>query len=185
MAFKVEYGSRRREIWEWYWRAWRQLLWRTHVAVVLVAIGAVVYAKGAYPPSPAAVLLGLAVGCGLMLFMIAYPQLMFRPQTRVLEIDADGISTTRGNRSARFPWSRVLSVSEEDGYLIIQFARPQSPHPLYGRLTNQIAGLLLGGANRVGNAFVVPPRAFASIEERRRFLSFAQAAVAANSGQGR
>jgi hypothetical protein len=160
MTFKIEYTSRRREIWDWYSRAWRQRLWKSHVMVFLaVALTVGLSAKGSDQLSPAAVLLGLAWGFGSILCMLMFPLLMFKPHMRTLEINEHGISTSIGKRSDRRSWADIRSVSEENSHIII--------------------------LSRNGNAFIVPLRAFASIEERQRFLCFAQSAVEASLRHGR
>jgi hypothetical protein len=160
MTFKIEYTSRRREIWDWYSRAWRQGLWKSRVMVSLaVALTAGLLEKGSDELSLTAVLLGVAWGFASILCMLIYPLLMFKPHKRTLEINEHGISTTIGKRSDRRSWADIRSVSEENSHIII-----------------------LG---RNGNAFVVPLRAFTSIEERQRFFRFAQSAVEGSLRHGR
>jgi hypothetical protein len=155
MGLKIEYASRRQEIWAWYCRAWRERLWKFHLMVFLaVSVTVGLYFKGSGMLWPAFIMLGLAFGVLAILWLPIYPLLMFKSQNRTLEIDDSGISTTIGRRSARRSWDDVLSVSEGDKSIVI-----------------------LG---RNGNAFIVPSRAFGSIEERQRFLSYAQNAVGAN-----
>lgn len=151
----MEYVSRRREVWNWYWRAWRKRLWKTHLLIFLaVGVAAMVglSAKGRGTFSPTSFLVAAAFGLLSILWMPIYPQLRFKSQLRSLEVDQDGISTTIGRLAARRSWEDVLSIAEEDGLIII-----------------------LG---RNGNAFLVPARAFASIGEKQVFLSFVQNALA-------
>jgi hypothetical protein len=162
MSFKIEYASRWGEIWNWYWRAWRKRLWKTHLLTFLavgVAAMAGLSAKGRGTISPTSFLVAPAFGLLSILWMPIYPQLRFNPQVRSLEVDQDGISTTIGRLSARRSWEDVLSISEEDDVIVI-----------------------LG---RNGNAFLVPARAFTSIEEKRAFLSFAQGARAIAASRNR
>jgi hypothetical protein len=160
MTFRVQYASRQREIWAWYWRAWRQRLWKSHLLIFLIAaVTTGLCVQGNNQLSPMSILLGLVGGLVSVLFLLMYPQLMFKPQVRTLEVSQRGISTTIGRRSARRSWTEVQSVSEDEGNIII-----------------------LG---RNGNAFVVPPRAFASTDERQRFLSFAHSAVEASVSTSR
>jgi hypothetical protein len=74
-------------------------------------------------------------------------------------VNQDGISTTIGWLVGRRSWEDVLSISEEVGQIII-----------------------LG---RNGNAFLVPTRAFTSIEEQQAFLSFVQSALATAASRNR
>ena len=77
MIFSVQYASRRREIWDWYWRAWRQRLWKSHVLIFLTAVVATVLCVQGYnQPSPVSILLGLTAGFVWILFLLIYPQLM-------------------------------------------------------------------------------------------------------------
>jgi hypothetical protein len=80
------------------------------------------------------------------LLLALYPQLAFKPQERVLTLDVSGITTTIGKRAGAIPWSDVAAVHRGSAITIER--------------TN-------------GNAFVVPARAFASDDERRRFADFA------------
>jgi hypothetical protein len=160
MSFKVEYASRRREVWDYYRRAWRERLWKTHLTVFLVVSAAVwLYASESGATSPKSVLLALACGLLSILWFPIYPLLMFKPQMRTLEMTQSGISTTIGRHSAQRSWGDIRSVFEVDSHIII-----------------------LG---RNGNAFILPPRAFASVEERESFLRFAQSALKASSSRAR
>jgi ArsR family metal-binding transcriptional regulator len=85
------------------------------------------------------------------LLLPLYPQLCFKPEERVLTLAAEGIVTTIGKRSGTIPWSTVRNVRDEGAVMI-------------ERLN--------------GNAFAVPARAFATIEERRAFIAFATSAAA-------
>ena len=80
--------------------------------------------------------------------MALYPQLRFKPQVRTILLDSDGLRTTIGKKSATRSWRDLKSLDEDDGYLIIT------------------------GKN--GNAFIIPPRAFATPDSRAVFVSFAR-----------
>ena len=138
----------------WYWQAWRKRLWKTHLLIFLVVFWATMaslYAGDRGKLSLTSFLLALAFGLLSILWMLIYPQLRYKPQVRDLEVDQDGISTTIGRLAGRRSWDEVLSISEEDDQIVI-----------------------LG---RNGNAFLVPARAFISIEEKKAFLSFVQSAL--------
>jgi hypothetical protein len=109
------------------------------------------YAGGHGELSQISFLLALVFGFLAILLMVIYPQLRFKSQIRRLEMDQAGISTVIGKQFGRRSWKEVLSVSEEDDRIII--------------------------ATRSG-VFIIPARAFASIEQRRAFISFAQSAFA-------
>jgi|SRR5579864_3582531 len=158
MSFKVEYASQRREVWDFYWRAWQRRLWKYHAALFLAVTaaamaGSYMSAHGALRPK--SFLLALGFGLLSIIWLPAYPMLRFKPQVRTLELDQEGVATTIGKRTGQRAWKDVESVTEENGQIVI-----------------------LG---RNGNAFLVPARAFASAEARRAFLSFARSALAAAS----
>jgi YcxB-like protein len=162
MSFMIEYASRRGEVWNWYWRTWRRRLWKTHLLtffVVVVGAMAGIYIEAHGTLSPKSFLLAPALGLLSILWLPIYPQLRFKSQMRSLEVDQDGISTTIGKLAGRRYWEDILSISEQDDQII-----------------------LLG---RNGNAFLVPARAFSSIEEKQAFVSFVQGAQAAAASRNR
>ena len=155
MDFKVEYASERREVWKWYCRAWRRDLWKFHgVVVVAVAFLAMFLLNDGSSLTFPTMLAGL--GCGILsvAWMPVIPLLLFQPEVRSVELDQDGISTTIGGDSFRRSWRDIDSVSEEDGYIVLQ--------------------------GRKGSAFLIPPRAFQSPDQQQRFLSFALEALGAS-----
>jgi hypothetical protein len=157
VSFKIEYASRRREVWGWYWRAWRRRLWKIHtIAFLAVAATVGLEAKESGGAPAACISLALALGFLSVAWMPIHPLLMFKSQTRTLEMNQDGISTVIGKLSVQRSWNDIQSVSEQDTSIII--------------------------VGRNGNAFIVPRRAFVSEEERRLFLSYAKNSVAAVTG---
>ena len=147
MGICVTYASRRDEVWRWYWRMWRARLWRTHAAIfVSLAFGVSLALYKGPPNDVAGVCLIGAIAVAPLEGLALYPQLLFKPQTRTLVVDDEGVSTTVGRRSGRVPWSEILDVREENGTLVIQ--------------------------RRNLNAFLVPARAFASEAERSRFRDY-------------
>jgi YcxB-like protein len=142
-------------VWEWYWRFWRQHGWKTHALLFLTVSAAGLvgsYAGGHGKLTQTSFLLAPVFGFFPILLMVVYPQLRFTSQMRRLEMDQEGISTLVGKQSGRRSWKEVLSVSEQDDRIIILTRR---------------------------GAFIIPVRAFASIEQRKAFISFARSAVAA------
>jgi len=131
-------------------------LWKRHFGL-LVFIAILVYIFGWYQLG-AASSIRTTIICWLFVvtLMVLYPQMMFKPQSRLLIIDSDGLDTVIGTRRAKRTWGDIRSVADDGGYIIIT------------------------GTN--GNAFVVPPRAFPSPTARASFLSFAQRSVAARQG---
>jgi len=148
MSFKVEYASQRKEVWAWYYRAWRRELWKFHLTVFAGVSGLVAFLiMDNEGPTLPKMLLALACGLVSVGWMPAIPMLMFKPQLRSVEIDQDGISTAIDGQSARRSWSEIQSIAQEDGYIV-----------------------MLG---HKGSAFLIPPRAFHDSDEQQRFLSFA------------
>lgn len=120
MSFEVKYTSRRREGWDWCWRARRERLWKTHL-IALVAVSAVVelYASESGISAPNSAVLALARGLLSILWLPIYPLLMFKPQIRTLEMNQNGISTAIGERCTQRSWDDIRSVSEEGSDIII------------------------------------------------------------------
>jgi hypothetical protein len=128
----LTYTSSRGTIARWYWRSLRRnprhrLAWLGLLGWAFF-LGSVVAGGG---------VLGGFVGILLMAGVLAvYPQIMFKPQLRTLELLPDHIRTTIGSQNKTLTWSEVARVETDDGFLII--------------------------TGRSGNAFVVPPTAFAN-----------------------
>ncbi|HEY1386594.1 MAG TPA: YcxB family protein [Dongiaceae bacterium] len=155
MSFKVEYASQRKEVWNWYCRAWRRELWKFHLTVFAGVSGLVaLLVIGDAGPTLPTVLAALACGLVSVGWMPMIPMLMFKPQVRSVEIDQDGISTTIDGQSARRSWSEIQSIAQEDGCIV-----------------------MLG---QKGSAFLIPPRAFHDNDHQQRFLSFALDALGAS-----
>jgi len=155
MSLKVEYASRRDEVWSWYCRAWRRDLWKFHATMcgVVCAIVTFLVTDGA-SPTFADLLTGAVWGFLSVAWMPAIPMLLFAPEARSVELDQDGIATTIDGQSSRRSWKDIESITQENGYVVMQ--------------------------SRKGSAFLIPPRAFASTDEQQRFLSFALDALTAS-----
>lgn len=65
---------------------------------------------------------------------LGWPQVRYRGDERVLTFDEEGLSSTRGKQTARVPWKKIHSV------------------------TNEAVGLVI--ARRNYNALIIPHRAF-------------------------
>jgi hypothetical protein len=138
----IDYASRRGEIWTWYWRAWRQRLWKSHLRIFLiVAVLADLILFGTASPHLA---VPVAIGAIPIILLILYSQLRFKPQRRTVTIGTSGITTVVGRKSGKISWKNIRSVTEERGYVVVQ------------------------GSS--GNAFIIPPRAFETPEGRARFV---------------
>jgi hypothetical protein len=146
-GFHIAYAIRRDELWRWYWRAWRRKLWILHLLVVVV-IGAEFYAASPTAPVTTGVLIPtLIFALPAIAIMIAYPQIRFKPETRTLTMSAEGLATTIKGKTRKFSWTKFRSVTEADGYLVIE--------------------------TKMMNLLIVPPRAFPSLDDRAAFAAFA------------
>jgi hypothetical protein len=126
----LTYTSSRATIALWYWRSLRRnhrhgLAWLGLLAWAYF-VGSVVVDGGWR---------GGLLGALVMLTVLAlYPQIMFKPQLRTLELLPHEIRTSIGSKNKILAWSEVAHLEREDGFLII--------------------------TGRTGNAFVIPPSAF-------------------------
>jgi YcxB-like protein len=146
-SFSLRYRSTRAEVWDWYWRVWRHRLWRTHAAIfVVVVISTLVLTMSYSAPNWA-----LAVGVGVVAvaWLPMVPLIAFKSTERTLQVDEHGISTVIGKQSRTYTWNEVATIEEHAGVVVIS-------------LKNL-------------NALIIPRRAYASDEERARFLSTATA----------
>jgi hypothetical protein len=143
----IEYSSTRSTLWRGYWRS--LLLNRVHrtlwfawmLAAFLAGFGAS-HLSG--DPDPQAALVGLAASLCVAAFLAGYPQLRFKPQTRILTLLPDELSTTIRGETKKYSWQDVARF-EADGDCVI-----------------------IGLKNL--NAFIVPPTAFRDGREREGLL---------------
>jgi hypothetical protein len=141
----LTYTSSRGTIARWYWRSLRRnprrwLAWLGLVAWAFF-LGSVVAGGG---------MLGGILGAVIMVAVLAlYPQIMFKPQLRTLELLPHEIRTTIGPKSKTLAWTEVARIEVDEGFLVI--------------------------TGRTGNAFVVPPAAFANGIELETVLAQAKA----------
>ena len=142
---ELSYSSNRREVTDWYWQTWRTKLWKFHLVCFIAVLAAVLIAGGDWPPSIARLLVGVVVGVTLIAFMFLFPQLMFKPQTRVIVFDPDGIQTRIGKKTGNIGWREIVDISDDSETIAIR------------------------GKNL--NAFLVPRRAFDSQEHRAEVLN--------------
>jgi hypothetical protein len=146
---QIEYVSQRKEVWDWYWHAWRRGLWKTHALMLVVIFTvSVAYGSGHFN------FITEVTRCVLSAFTIVvlsavFPQIMFKPRMRTISLDGDGLHTTIGSKSGMRSWRDVRSINEWRGHIVI--------------------------TSKSGNAFIVPPRAFADHCAYVAFLSFAKA----------
>jgi hypothetical protein len=149
--YTLRYASTRAEVWRAYWREWARFsgLWRFHVLIGL-AVGFGWADRGDLRAFSAeqfaiAALAATATSIGLLAL---WPQFRFKPQTRLLILNADGFTTTIGRQSAQRRWQDIARVEDHGGTI------------------------LLVGKN--GNAMIIPPRAFAHEADHQRCLASIQ-----------
>ena len=142
----IRYSLRRGELWRWYLHTWRRRLWRAHVGFIALAFAIALLPGGAaldvrLTTAAAVSVIGLA-------FMFGYPQLMFKPEERWLQISEAGLETSIRGMSRNYAWGDVTDIAERDGD--VQFT-----------IKNK-------------NAFLVPGRAFSVAAERDAFVNQAR-----------
>jgi membrane protein YdbS with pleckstrin-like domain len=120
MVYSLRYRSSRAEVWRWYWKMWRQRLWKIHLCLaVAVGVGSALWIK--QPPDW--LLMGVSsvvVFPLIVILLAAYPQIMFKSAERELRIDEVGWTTTIGKKRGNVPWHDIAEVSESDGALVIR-----------------------------------------------------------------
>ena len=145
-TFTLRYRARRSDVWTWYWRSWRGGLWRSWAGGGLVFAAVTLAMRGRDHAIGPGDFVFIAICLpALAAFFVAYPQIAFKNEERVLVAGPSGIDSTIGAKSAHRDWSEIGTI-EDAGY-----------------------GIAIAVA-RTGNAFVVPNRAFADAALRAAFL---------------
>ena len=126
----LTYTSSRATIARWYWRSLRRnhrhgLAWLGILACAFF-LGSVVVDKGWRG--------GLLASAIMLTVLALYPQIMFKPQVRTLELLPHEIRTSIGAKTKIMAWREVAHLERDDGFLVI--------------------------TGHTGNAFVIPPSAF-------------------------
>ena len=145
----LSYSSTRHELATWYWRMWKKKLWKVHIVCLVISLTVVVFAAGHWPPSTMEITRGLVVGAAVVLFLILFPQMMFKSQVRTLVFDRNGIRTKIGKKTGTISWQEIDNISDTEGTIVI--------------------------SRKNLNAFLVPQRAFQSEQERVSVLTTVQA----------
>lgn len=145
----VVYALRRDEVWHCYKKAWLRSLWPFHVFVLTMPLGFICLLR--QEVSFSSVVEGLLFGLLACGFMVAYPQLRYRSDTRTLVLDDRGIRAVRGKTDYFVEWAKIARLDDDGDYLII--------------------------TARKRNAFIVPARAFASKREQLVFRTYADARI--------
>jgi hypothetical protein len=126
------------------WRTWRKSLW---LIQVFAALGIGLIVSGATHGSLQA---GYWLTCAVVAFPLvvaafaAFPQIVFKPQERTLEVGSAGWSSKIGRLTGSRAWAEVASIDEE------------------------VEAVMIRGTN--GNALLVPSRAFESPEQKHQFV---------------
>lgn len=144
MTYTLRYSSTRREVWQWYWRRWRERLWVVHA---VVAAGAGYGLSSSHPADTrlaAWAIYAIAAFPVVVAIFAIIPQARFKPAVRTLIVGPEGWSTSIGPKSGARRWAEVSAIREDADAIVIQ------------------------GTN--GNALIVPQRAFRSESERNAFL---------------
>ena len=135
----VRYALTREELWAWYKLAWLKRLWVFHLLILVMSCVtfALIEAGGS---TASGLIIGAVVGLGMMVFMVAWPQVRYRPEERALTFDAEGLSYVRGPQTGRMSWKQIGSVAD-------------TPE-----------GVAITGRSQ--SAFIVPNRAFGGEAEK-------------------
>jgi hypothetical protein len=121
--------------------------------LIVIVASAVYFANNGAAPIGLLAIQTLSWSLAAISFLVLYPQLLFKPQERTLTLDERGVSTAIGRHSGSRSWAEISSIHEDGDYIVLR--------------------------SKKGNAFIVPPRAFPTAEERTKFLAFAERAKAA------
>jgi hypothetical protein len=149
MSYTLHYRSSRKEVWRWYWRAWRTKLWRVHA--LLAGFITFIVALSAKPPLQySSVFVSFVVAVPIITSLFAvWPQLMFKDKERTLNIGPEGWSTQIGRFIGKRTWCGVASVAESSDTLVI--------------------------TSKNGNALVTPLRALPNPNTWQQFVGEVQA----------
>jgi len=159
MEITIKYKSSRGEITHWYWRMWRNRLWKIHSVFILMIFLFFVTSEGHWPIQDFRFLEhAIYVSLFSLIFFVLFPQVKFKPQLRTLTVDENGIKTMIGHKSGTVSWSEIIEIEDTSEYISI--------------------------IRKTLNAFVVPRRAFQSDADRNQFLDAIQQwqQKSANSG---
>lgn len=113
LALTIKYRTTRSEILKGYWQRWCSLLWKYHLAFVIVIFSSVLLLTGR-------VLIASFVCIVVISLFIVYPQIMYKSNLRTLTVSETGIFTIIGKRSAEIPWDEVCSVQDLGNNISIQ-----------------------------------------------------------------
>ena len=112
---ELTYSTSRALIARSYWRSLRrnrkhQLLWLAYAGVAFM-LGA----QGSSHPLRT----GLLCSIGVIAALALAPQVLFKPQTRVLRVHPDGLETAIGTKAGKVGWRDIAQIERQDDYVIV------------------------------------------------------------------
>jgi hypothetical protein len=113
---ELTYSTTRGLVARLYWRSLRrnrrhQVYWLFWVALAFVL--------GALRSAEHPVRSGLLLSTAFIAVLALVPQLLFKPQQRVLRVGPEGLATTIGTKSGAFTWRDIARVERVGDYVIV------------------------------------------------------------------
>lgn len=133
---ELTYSTTRRLVARSYWRSLRRNRRHQGLWVCYAALAFAVGAQGSAHPLRS----GLVASVGVITVLALVPQLLFKPQTRVLRVGPEGLYTTIGRKSGERTWRDIARVERDGDHVIV--------------------------TGRNLNAFIIPTNAFPSVAAR-------------------
>jgi len=149
MQITLTYQSSRADAMRQYLRLWTSTLWRFHLMFVISTMVVVWFVSDLWVKGHDRLLVAAVAGLLFLLFLLAFPMLVFRPEVRTLEADAQGLRTRIGAQGGSLAWRDVQAVEE----------RPEGVNIV----------------NRNLHAFLVPRSAIGDDAQVKRFVEALQA----------
>lgn len=144
MEITLTYHSSRAEVMRLYCRLWKVGLWKIHLVIFLfggLCMGA--FLNGWVGPKER-LLFSMLGGAFLLASFVAFPLIAFKSQRRVIVVSEAGLTTTIGEKSGAMRWDEVKSIER--------------------------AGPCTYILRKNLNAFIIPDRAFNSIDNAKEFF---------------
>lgn len=92
------------------------------------------------------IFLGFGIEIIYLLFVISFPQLMYKQQERTLSVNMQGIHTTIGSKKGDIPWTEIEDIDSKGSSIFLE-------------------------RKKTGNTFTIPDRAFKSVDDKTEFLT--------------